>query len=175
MLERRTMRQAVAIAGGALALLALAACAPPPPAPAAPATTPAAAPVARAAPADAPPPGAYGEREPTADGIGRTYFGREIAHFMSHAGIPWLERDSRESEERTRALLDALDLRPGMSVADIGAGHRADHRAAPDRPPDVAADRRSHGSSGRRRSQPFGSRQPCRITPPRASLCRSFR
>lgn len=118
MLQRRTIRQAFATVGGSLALLALAACAPPPPAPAAPATTPAAPP----APADAPPPGAYGECEPSADGIGRTYFGREIAHFMSHAGIPWLERDSRESEERTSALLDALDLRPGLCVADIGAG-----------------------------------------------------
>lgn len=71
---------------------------------------------------EAPPAGAYGTREPTPDGIGKTYFGREIAHFMSHQGIPWLERDSREAEERTAALLDALGLVPGMAVADIGAG-----------------------------------------------------
>ena len=71
---------------------------------------------------DVPPAGAYGECEPTPDGIGRTYFGREIAAFMTHQGIQWLERDSREAEERTSALLDALDLHPGMCVADIGAG-----------------------------------------------------
>jgi precorrin-6B methylase 2 len=71
---------------------------------------------------DIPPAGAYGECDPTPDGIGRTYFGREIAAFMTHQGIQWLERDSRESEERTSALLDALDLHPGMCVADIGAG-----------------------------------------------------
>jgi SAM-dependent methyltransferase len=70
----------------------------------------------------APPAGAYGACAPSADGIGRTYFGREIAHFMTHLAIPWLERDTRESEERTSALLDALGLKPGMNVADIGAG-----------------------------------------------------
>jgi SAM-dependent methyltransferase len=83
--------------------------------------TPAAAPDA-ARPADPAPAGAYGECDASPDGTGRTYFGREVAHFMTHHGIPWLERDSREQEERTSALLDALELRPGMCVADIGAG-----------------------------------------------------
>ena len=41
---------------------------------------------------------------------------------MSHQGIYWLERGTRESEERTDLLMDALDLKPGMTVADIGAG-----------------------------------------------------
>jgi SAM-dependent methyltransferase len=71
---------------------------------------------------EAPPPDAYGRCAPSPDGIGTTYLGREIAAFMTHGGIPWLERDSREAEERTSALLDALGLRPGMCVADIGAG-----------------------------------------------------
>jgi ubiquinone/menaquinone biosynthesis C-methylase UbiE len=71
---------------------------------------------------EAPPAGAYGECAATPDGIGRTYFGREIAAFMTHQGISWLERNSREAEEHTSALLDALELRPGMCVADIGAG-----------------------------------------------------
>jgi precorrin-6B methylase 2 len=98
-----------------------------PPAPSTSARNVEAAPTAQRPPeaqrtADAPPAGAYGECDPTPDGIGRTYFGREIAAFMTHHGIQWLERDSRESEERTSALLDALDLRPGMCVADIGAG-----------------------------------------------------
>ncbi len=96
------------------------------PAPSAAPTSAAAAAAAAAqatgADADPPPPGAYGECDPSPDGTGATYFGREIAHYMTHHGIPWLERDSREREERTSALLDALELRPGMCVADIGAG-----------------------------------------------------
>lgn len=95
--------------------------------PAAPALAPSASttagpPAAQAAAGDAPPDGAYGACDATPDGIGKTYFGREIAHFMSHQGIGWLERDSRESEERTSALIDALELEPGMCVADVGAG-----------------------------------------------------
>lgn len=69
-----------------------------------------------------PPAGAYGTCSATPDGIGRTYFGREMALYMTHQGIGWLERSSRESEEHTSALLDALELRPGMCVADVGAG-----------------------------------------------------
>jgi len=69
-----------------------------------------------------PPAGAYADGDPSADGIGRTYFGREIAIYMSHQGIYWLERGTRESEERTDVLMDALELQPGMVVADIGAG-----------------------------------------------------
>jgi SAM-dependent methyltransferase len=87
------------------------------PEPAAMATT-----VAKAAPADPPPADAYGTCDATPDGTGITYFGREVASYMTHHGIPWLERDSREAEERTSALLDALELRPGLCVADIGAG-----------------------------------------------------
>ncbi len=64
----------------------------------------------------------YAQSEASADGIGRTYYGREIAAFMSHQGIYWLERGTRESEERTDLLMDALNLKPGMTVADIGAG-----------------------------------------------------
>ena len=56
------------------------------------------------------------------DGIGKIYFGREIAHFMGHQGAGWLERPEREEEERTDLLLKELALRPGEHVADIGAG-----------------------------------------------------
>ena len=56
------------------------------------------------------------------DGIGRVYFGREIAQVMGHQGASWLERPEREQEERTDTLLAALALRPGEVVADIGAG-----------------------------------------------------
>lgn len=56
------------------------------------------------------------------DGIGKRYLGREIAAVMGFEGAPWLERQEREREERTDLLLAALPLRPGMVVADIGAG-----------------------------------------------------
>lgn len=48
--------------------------------------------------------------------------GREIAQVMGYQGAAWLERESREQEERTDILLRALNLNKGMVVADIGAG-----------------------------------------------------
>jgi ubiquinone/menaquinone biosynthesis C-methylase UbiE len=56
------------------------------------------------------------------DGIGKIYFGREIAQVMGHQGAAWLERPEREQEERTDLLVTALALKPGEIVADIGAG-----------------------------------------------------
>lgn len=56
------------------------------------------------------------------NGIGKFYMDREIAHVMGFAGMPWLERDNREEEEATSKLIEALELKPGMVVADIGAG-----------------------------------------------------
>ncbi len=64
----------------------------------------------------------YGTGSASADGIGRRYMGREIASVMGWQGAGWLERSEREREERTDLLLAALALRPGMVVADIGAG-----------------------------------------------------
>jgi SAM-dependent methyltransferase len=52
-----------------------------------------------------------------ADGIGKRYMGRDIAGVMGWQGAAWLER-----EERTDLLVTALQLKPGMVVADIGAG-----------------------------------------------------
>jgi len=60
--------------------------------------------------------------QPSRDGIGKVYFGREISHVMGHQAANWLERPERETEERTDLLLEALALKPGESVADIGAG-----------------------------------------------------
>ena len=48
--------------------------------------------------------------------------GRQIAQVMSHYGIDWLEREEREMEENTSQLLKNLAVKPGMVVADIGAG-----------------------------------------------------
>ena len=58
----------------------------------------------------------------SADGIGKTYQGREISAVMGWQGAAWLEREEREREERGSVLLQELALQPGMAVADIGAG-----------------------------------------------------
>ena len=59
---------------------------------------------------------------PSRDGIGKSYMGREIAGVMGWQGAAWLERDEREQEERGDVLLRELALKPGMVVADVGAG-----------------------------------------------------
>ncbi len=64
----------------------------------------------------------YTRTAASADGIGKRYMGREIAGVMGWQGAAWLEREEREREERTDLLVAALQLRPGMVVADIGAG-----------------------------------------------------
>ena len=56
------------------------------------------------------------------NGIGKFYFGREIAHVMGHQAADWLERPERQQEENTALLVDSLRVKPGQVVADIGAG-----------------------------------------------------
>lgn len=56
------------------------------------------------------------------DGIGKFYLGREIAHVMGPGGVSWLDRPEREAEERPQLMIDALQIKPGQTVADLGAG-----------------------------------------------------
>ena len=65
---------------------------------------------------------AYQKTRPSADGIGKSYMGREIAGVMGWQAAAWLERPERADEERPDLLLAQLKLQPGMVVADIGAG-----------------------------------------------------
>jgi ubiquinone/menaquinone biosynthesis C-methylase UbiE len=48
--------------------------------------------------------------------------GRVFAPVMGVGGAGWLERPERENEEAPSKALDLLELKPGMAVADIGAG-----------------------------------------------------
>jgi len=70
-----------------------------------------------------PPDPIYEQRSPSnRDGIGKFYMGREISHVMGHQGAAWLERPERERDERTDLLVEALPMKKGDIVADIGAG-----------------------------------------------------
>lgn len=69
-----------------------------------------------------PPPEAYTNAPPSADGIGKFFMGREIAKVMGHPGIGWLERGDREKEEAPSKAIAMLDLAPDAVIADIGAG-----------------------------------------------------
>ncbi len=66
--------------------------------------------------------GVYEFREPSRDGIGKVYLGREISQVMGHEGAYWLERPSRELQEHPQLVVDLLELDTDDVVADIGAG-----------------------------------------------------
>jgi len=48
--------------------------------------------------------------------------GRQIADVMSWEGVDWLFRETRVEEEQPEAMLDALKIPRGATVADVGAG-----------------------------------------------------
>ena len=60
------------------------------------------------------------------NGIGKFYMGREIAKVMGFGfrgrGAEWLERKTREQQEKLTLMVKSLKLEPKMVVADIGAG-----------------------------------------------------
>jgi ubiquinone/menaquinone biosynthesis C-methylase UbiE len=53
----------------------------------------------------------------------KAYKGREIAQTMHYEGAPWLIRDSREREEDCTNLLEALHVKPGQTICDMGCGN----------------------------------------------------
>jgi SAM-dependent methyltransferase len=66
--------------------------------------------------------GHYTAKEPSRDGVGKVYMGREISQTVSSHAISWLERRDREGEEKPSLVIANLDLKPTDVVADIGAG-----------------------------------------------------
>ena len=64
----------------------------------------------------------YSYRQPSFDGTGKYYMGREIAQVMGHQGAGWLERPDRATEEQPQKMVATLGLKSTDVVADIGAG-----------------------------------------------------
>ncbi len=51
------------------------------------------------------------------------YMGREIAQTMHYTGAPWLVRESRQREEDCRLLIEALEIKQGQRICDLGCGN----------------------------------------------------
>lgn len=64
----------------------------------------------------------YTYKNPSYDGIGKVYMGREISFVMGYEGRDWLERQEREQEESIALALENLPITSQSVVADIGAG-----------------------------------------------------
>ncbi|MGO8785875.1 MAG: class I SAM-dependent methyltransferase [Terriglobia bacterium] len=56
------------------------------------------------------------------NGTGRFYMGREIAQVMGPSGMAWLDRPEREDQEQPQVVIQAMGIRGGAVVADLGAG-----------------------------------------------------
>lgn len=52
-----------------------------------------------------------------------TYMGRRIAPTMGYQHAGWLTRDTRQEEESPAEALEVLELKPGMTVCDMGCGN----------------------------------------------------
>ena len=64
----------------------------------------------------------YTYQDPSPDGTGKVYLGREISYVMGHRAAGWLERPEREAEENVSQAIENMDIEPDESIADIGAG-----------------------------------------------------
>ena len=53
----------------------------------------------------------------------QVYMGRTIAQTMHFTGASWLTRHKREQEEASLKMREALHLKPGMNVCDMGSGN----------------------------------------------------
>lgn len=51
------------------------------------------------------------------------YLGRRIAQTMHWMGADWLTRHDREQEEACELMRKTLNLKPGMTVCDMGSGN----------------------------------------------------
>lgn len=47
---------------------------------------------------------------------------RQPANVMSFERASWLEREERDKQDKPEVVLEAMELREGMTVADVGAG-----------------------------------------------------
>jgi ubiquinone/menaquinone biosynthesis C-methylase UbiE len=63
------------------------------------------------------------KREPRIPPAKKKYKGRQIADTMHYLGANWLTRESRQREEDCAMLLEALDIKPGQTVCDMGCGN----------------------------------------------------
>ena len=61
------------------------------------------------------------QEKPTPEPLTK-YLGRRIAQPMSYHGIPWLNRPERIQEENPEEMLEQLQVKPGMTVCDMGCG-----------------------------------------------------
>jgi ubiquinone/menaquinone biosynthesis C-methylase UbiE len=53
----------------------------------------------------------------------KEYKGREIAQTMHYLGAGWLTREEREREEDCTTMVEALGVKPGDVVCDMGCGN----------------------------------------------------
>lgn len=51
------------------------------------------------------------------------YKGRKIAPVMTYEGADWLTRSTRIQEENPQKLIDALSIKPGQTICDLGCGN----------------------------------------------------
>lgn len=65
---------------------------------------------------------ACGSPLPAGDQAAAAAAERKPAQVMGFEGAAWLEREGRDQEERPEVVLAAMELKEGMTVAEIGAG-----------------------------------------------------